>query len=554
MITLKYFGDHLKDLEDAFSSFYSGDLVFETPGGSVRAHRLLLLAHLPTFSSLMCEGCDNRHEDTVIFLPEVDMEQLRVALEDLYKYNDGIKMSRLFGGLSLGNEDTLVESLFKSEQIQDVSRENNRQETIFREVQLMNKTFILQCIKCLDAVSDTLNHSCDLPLSKPTEETDIEFNFETVSFMNNDTLFRCIYCNIEVNTKEDALEHIKTHQEYKTGHMKQTSKEREIKENTDSFQPESKEVKMFVDPLVGQSVVKEIKVKSSVASFKCNFCSYLTTVETNMKKHKEKHQNPTDVPKNKYKEVLFSLDNFVAKVNKKGKHILICRKCLRKCKDIKNAKIHSKRTKSCQEKEYSIRVLKKAKKTISRISSDHLGQSKNDDFNNQVQEIFKSKTSIEVTQVSKVPKPVTSPQKNVQRLKNVTLSVGNKVINDISEITSIHTFECKKCQQICNSKQQLEHHKQVAHTAETSDCTSCHKTFTKNFELGKHHKSSPACLIQKNNSSKINNKFPHNPVAGTPVHCDQCKKSCKSLMLLRMHKNIKHGFAPPGMKLNKYPL
>ena len=236
-----------------------------------------------------------------------------------------------------------------------------------------------------------------------------------------------------------------------------------------------------------------------------------------------------------------------------GENILMCRKCLRKCKDIKNAKIHSNRTKSCQEKEFSIRVSTKANKTISKTSSDHLRQSKNDDFSNQVQEIFKSKTSIEVTQLSKAPKSVRSPPKNIQRLKNVTLSVGSKVINDISEITSIQTFVCDKCPQICNSKRQLERHKQVAHTAETYDCTSCHKKFTMELGLVKHHKASPACIIQKNNYSKIKNKVPHNPVAGTPVHCDQCKKSFKSLRLLRMHKNIKHGLAPPVMNLNKFP-
>ena len=280
MITLKYFGDHLKDLEDAFSSFSSGDLVFETPGGSVRAHRLLLLAHLPTFSSLLCEGCDYRHEDTVVFLPDVDMEQLKVALEYLYKYNDGIKMSRLFGGLNLASVETQAENLFKSEQIQEVSGENNKQENTFREVQLMNDTIILQCMKCFNSVSDTLHHNCDSPAPKSSEETDIEFSFETVFFMNNDTLFRCIYCNVEVNAKEDALEHMKIHQEYKTEQINQPTIEKDIKENTKPFQPAGIEDRMLVGQSVDQSVgFKEIQVKSSIVNFKCNFCSYLTTVK-----------------------------------------------------------------------------------------------------------------------------------------------------------------------------------------------------------------------------------------------------------------------------------
>ena len=107
-------------------------------------------------------------------------------------------------------------------------------------------------------------------------------------------------CNIEVNAKEGALKHMMIHQENKTGLMKSSSKENKVKENTDYFQPESKEVKMLVDPsAVGKSVGKEI------ANFKCNFCSYLTTVETNMKKHKEKHQNSSDDPKKKTKKEYF---------------------------------------------------------------------------------------------------------------------------------------------------------------------------------------------------------------------------------------------------------
>ena len=272
-----------------------------------------------------------------------------------------------------------------------------------------------------------------------------------------------------------------------------------------------------------------------------------------MKKHKERHQNPAYLPQNKDKEAIFSLDDFVAKINKKGQNILKCRKCLRKCKDIKGAKMHLKLTKSCQVKEHSMRVLKKANKTITGTSSGHVGQSKNLNFTNQVQEILKVKTSTKLTKVSKVPKSVTSLPKNVQRLKNVTLSVGNKVINNISEITSMHTFECKLCQKLCSSKQQLDRHMQVAHPVKTYNCTSCPKKFTKNLGLVKHHQSSPACLIlfKKKKSSKRTNKqiVSHNFLTTTSVNCDQCKKICKSLRYLRMHKNVKHGQASPVIKL-----
>ena len=97
MITLHYLGVHGRDILSSLSSS-SCDLVILTPGGSARAHRLLLLAHLPALHSLLTSGCGEGQEDTVVVLPGVDTEELTEAIEELYKNFDAVKIDAIFRG------------------------------------------------------------------------------------------------------------------------------------------------------------------------------------------------------------------------------------------------------------------------------------------------------------------------------------------------------------------------------------------------------------------------------------------------------------------------
>ena len=85
----------MRDILKTLSSS-SIDLVFLTPGGSARAHRLLLLAHLPRLHSLLTSGCGD--EDTVVVLPGVDTEELTEAIEELYKNSDAVNIDAIFRG------------------------------------------------------------------------------------------------------------------------------------------------------------------------------------------------------------------------------------------------------------------------------------------------------------------------------------------------------------------------------------------------------------------------------------------------------------------------
>ena len=107
MITLKYYGDHIKELRQLLwtsrSSSESGDVHLVSEDGTAHhAHRLLLVALLPFLAPLLASSSGGNHEEAVtIILPEVGNTVVKAALEDLYTKGDPKKMTNIFGNIFL---------------------------------------------------------------------------------------------------------------------------------------------------------------------------------------------------------------------------------------------------------------------------------------------------------------------------------------------------------------------------------------------------------------------------------------------------------------------
>ena len=128
MITLKYFGDHLKELRKLLwtsrSSSESGDVHLVSQDGTAhQAHRLLLVALLPSLAPLLAPSCGGNHEESVtIILSEVGNTVVKAALEDLYTKGDPKKMANILGNISAMGSAGHLEEIFKNE-IDDQNQE-----------------------------------------------------------------------------------------------------------------------------------------------------------------------------------------------------------------------------------------------------------------------------------------------------------------------------------------------------------------------------------------------------------------------------------------------
>ena len=135
MITLKYYGDHVKELRQLLwtsrSSSESGDVHLVSEDGTAHhAHRLLLVALLPSLAPLLAPSCGGNREETVtIILPEVGNTVVKAALEDLYTKGDPKKMTNIFGNISAIGSVGHLEEIFKKE------ADDQNQEEIFGDVE-----------------------------------------------------------------------------------------------------------------------------------------------------------------------------------------------------------------------------------------------------------------------------------------------------------------------------------------------------------------------------------------------------------------------------------
>ena len=134
MITLKYYGDHIKELRQLLwtsrSSPESGDVHLVSQDGTAHhAHRLLLVALLPSLAPLLAPSCGGNHEEVTIILPEVGNTVVKAALEDLYTKGDPKKMTNIFGNISAIGSVGHLEEIFKKE------ADDLNQEEIFGDVE-----------------------------------------------------------------------------------------------------------------------------------------------------------------------------------------------------------------------------------------------------------------------------------------------------------------------------------------------------------------------------------------------------------------------------------
>ena len=134
MITLKYYGDQIKELRQLLwtsrSSSESGDVHLVSQDGTAHhAHRLLLVALLPSLAPLLVSSCGGNHEEVTIILPEVGNTVVKAALEDLYTKGDPKKMANIFGNISAIGSVGHLEEIFKNE------IDDQNQEEIFGDVE-----------------------------------------------------------------------------------------------------------------------------------------------------------------------------------------------------------------------------------------------------------------------------------------------------------------------------------------------------------------------------------------------------------------------------------
>ena len=396
-----------------------------------------------------------------------------------------------------------------------------------------------------DSKSDQCNLSQSEELPSITDEDEFKLNFEKFHFANNDIIYWCVTCSAQISTKTEAAEHMKIHRK-----ADDTANETDLEKNKPKEKSKSDEIK----------------------EWKCALCDYKSPIRPKMMRHRTKHTT------SEFSSFLkFSSDGFVAKINSKNKIILKCRKCKKNCKSPSGAKQHSK---ACKKTTYLIPLPKQPKKIIKQnitptvpkrtkkavkknsnskiekvplpmersqikikskqtIKSKHAIPQRNDD---EIQEVYNSKTYI-----AKV-----APKLN--NLKNLTLTVGNKVMGKTSERSEIviNLSSCPFCNKVCQSKVRLKRHIQLNHqdkigkvspedflskgkkisfegNKKVFKCDKCQKKCKTASGITRHQKMSPKCAPTDNAS------------LGIHVQCEQCNKMCTSDKYLKFHKNVKHG-------------
>ena len=540
-----------------------------------------------------------RHQESVVLLPEIKLGELEAALQDIYLRNDALKLNTLFSDLVLGSSETLENLFQKSEGpwvaniegvTETVPKKNQKEEhqaanledknetysyenqaNQYLEVELMNGTVILQCTKCSSSIEDKSLHICD-------DQQEIILNFETFQFANNDVVYRCIKCNTQLSTKKEAKSHLKSHKEIEIAQTKVAVKqETDIPENTKT----GENIVSLKDAQTKPTEIEHNKIKKRKHTYE---------VRLKETKADQIEDFPKLSPKDYTPFVNYSVDDFVSKFNRKNKNILKCRKCLKKCKGAKGAKIHSK---TCKKTAYLIPALKtfnvkssiiKPAPNIKSISSNFSKKvkqifnatkiaGKTNDL--KVQKIFGLRKSIQIKKVQesndgndiqevfnaptseymKMHSKPTEEKRNIaESLRNVTLSVGDKVM-DVSESALIlsNIATCHFCKKTFTSRIRLKRHMQLNHKDKQGQvgsedilsnfkntvleggrqffqCNRCNKMCTSASGIRRHQIRSPNCVGKTKGAN----------TKSTPVPCDQCNKFCTSERYLKYHKNVKH--------------
>ena len=475
--------------------------------GVLHAHRLLIVAYLPSLAPILAPACDGKHEETTILLPDITISMVKAALEDLYTREDPLKLANIFSNTSfIGSLDNL-EQIFKKElsEIPETRIDHSEQsKKDFSEVKLMNGNTVMQCQNCLAAAENVSDHVCqnaklqDKPDShqalQDTHSEEIKLNFEVVVFKNDNILYRCLHCDFQFKRREDAGEHMKSHQDILPGGAKNARNKGSL---------------AFTN-------------RRDIA-FKCSSCDYKCASRINMNKHTNKQHLPRlDISSSATRS--FSIDHFIAKLNRKKEKIFVCRKCLKKCRGELGAKMHSKM--KCGATTNFI--LPESTKTPKMSSFKDV--KKLPILENDVKEMLKARKNIEVTRAPEYEsetKKIFRPgnchickktflsgsqlKSHIQRSHDTQLQDFELSFTKLNLDVGRHAYECNTCGKKCTTVSGITRHQQH----QKSSCT----TAPKKVKARKTIRSSQPASV---------------------ASCDQCRKVCTSNRYLDIHKRRKH--------------
>ena len=93
-------GDGLEQAENIrkfLNATASSDLTLVTKDGSLFAHRLIILANIPTFKNFLCQRCTENHENSTVIIDGWETEIVEEALKNLYSYGVSAGLECIFG-------------------------------------------------------------------------------------------------------------------------------------------------------------------------------------------------------------------------------------------------------------------------------------------------------------------------------------------------------------------------------------------------------------------------------------------------------------------------
>ena len=459
-------------------------------------------------------------------LPDIGLDLVKAALEDLYSREDPEKLANIFSDTSfIGSLDNL-EQIFKKE-LNEIPEEgmdqSERSKKDFSEVKLMNGSTVVQCQNCLAAVEKVSDHVChnnkvqDQPDSQQalpdTHSKEIKLNFEVVVFKNDNILYRCLHCGSQFNRRGDAGEHMKSHQNI-LPRQEKSSKYENVKSNQNIL-PSQGQTKKRKGSLAftNRDSVKRVGLLNN--EFRCNSCNYKCGNRIDMSKHEKKeHLRRLDI--SRAATMSFSIDHFIAKLNRKKEKIFVCRKCAKKCRGELGAKMHSK--------------MKCGVSTNFILPKSH-----------KVQKIFKAVPALENAGLKEI----------LRARKNIEVTRATESESETKKI--FRPGNCHICQKAFPSGSQLKAHIEQAHETQLKgfelsftklaleggrqayECKACGKKCTTVSGITRHQQKSSCAASKK---VKVNKKT--KKPSGAAVSCDQCRKVCTSNRYLDIHKRRKH--------------
>ena len=89
--------EQAENIRNFLNSTASSDLTLVTKDGSLFAHRLIILANIPTFKNFLCQRCTESHENSTVLIDGWETEIVEEALKNLYSYGDPAGLECIFG-------------------------------------------------------------------------------------------------------------------------------------------------------------------------------------------------------------------------------------------------------------------------------------------------------------------------------------------------------------------------------------------------------------------------------------------------------------------------